>query len=152
MRKTPEHGLTQAEDGTGSAAAARAERPNVPQLNLPPLPQPTARRPLAPRVRVRVRSGCASAAPPRAVTSRVAAIGGWWALRRVRSGELLNARVPAFRRFLFFLFLLASDQRSVTTSAGRTAGLGAMVRRTKPEVERYVASVQAAGSSPREVS
>ena len=151
MRKTPQHGLTQAEDGTGSAAAARAERPNVPQPNLPPLPQPTARRPLAPRVRVRVRSGCASAAPPRAVTSRVVAIGGWWALRRVWS-ENLNARVPAFRRFLFFLFLLASDQRSVTTSAGRTAGLGAMVRRTKPEVERYVASVQAAASSPREVS
>ena len=151
MRKTPQHGLTQAEDGTGSAAAARAERPNAPQLSLPPLPQPTARRPLAPRVRVRVRSGCASAAPPRAVTSRVAAIGGWWALRRVWS-ENLNARVPAFRRFLFFLFLLASDQRSVTTSAGRTAGLGAMVRRTKPEVERYVASVQAAASSPREVS
>ena len=149
MRKTPQHGLTQAEDGTGSAAAARAERPNVPQPNLPPLPQPTARRPLAPRVRVR--SGCASAAPPRAVTSRVAAIGGWWALRRVWS-ENLNARVPAFRRFLFFLFLLASDQRSVTTSAGRTAGLGAMIRRTKPEVERYVASVQAAASSPREVS
>lgn len=52
----------------------------------------------------------------------------------------------AFRRFLFL------PARSLTTSGGRTAGLGAMLRRTKAEVERYVASVQAAASSPREVS
>lgn len=35
---------------------------------------------------------------------------------------------------------------------GRGPRRGAMMRRTKPEVERYVASVQAAAPSPREVS
>lgn len=49
-------------------------------------------------------------------------------------------------------FSWRGSARSPTTSTGRTAGLGAMIRRTKPEVERYVASVQAAASSPREVS
>uniref|UniRef100_A0A8C5IH78 E3 SUMO-protein ligase RanBP2 n=1 Tax=Junco hyemalis TaxID=40217 RepID=A0A8C5IH78_JUNHY len=47
----------------------------------------------------------------------------------------------------------AAEARSTATEAGRgPRRRGAMMRRTKPEVERYVASLQAAAPSPREVS
>lgn len=64
------------------------------------------------------------------------------------------------RRFLLPFFLplpkAPGEDRRGKRSAGKEAGRGprrgAMMRRTKPEVERYVASVQAAAPSPREVS
>lgn len=51
-----------------------------------------------------------------------------------------------------FLFPVARPELSPTMSAGQRARLSAIVRHMKSEVEQYVAFVQSAVSSPREVS
>ena len=143
----------QNEYGTGGTEA-RAERPDVSQLKAPlpyPATTPAKRAPAARAAHAHARR-CARAAPPPAVTSRRRGRQRR-AFRRVRRGSSLsNAREPAFRQFLALSLPARPGPPLLADDEGRAAGLGAMVRRTKPEVERYVASVGAAASSPREVS